>query len=309
MQKLCSIFAVISALLAALFFAPSVSAKEESISPSRNYVNKEFSVKTFSSIVSNSIIDVEFTQSTGYVKVEVSAPENLMQFVKVSLGKGGVLTFDCERFSTKNFSGKFKITAKVTAPSVTMFSTNGTGDIKMLNALNLKKDIKLVTNGTGDISGPTIICNKLEGSSNGTGDIGFTSVTCQSMVIISCGTGDINFNTVLTSAAVFGIQGTGDIDIKSFSGTSLSAELSGTGDIDIKGGSSASAKFVLTGTGDISAKNLKVGDLSVVNHSTGDIECCAVESLTVRNNGTGCVKYRGYPQKVDVSGKNIKKIK
>ncbi|MCM1504798.1 MAG: DUF2807 domain-containing protein [Muribaculum sp.] len=305
MQKLCYVLASILMVLTGI----NASAKVNGIIPSRTYVSKEFNVRSFSSVVSNSIINVEFTQSSGYVKVEVSAPENLMQYVKVGVNKSGVLSLDCESFSVKNFSGNYAITARVTAPSVTAFTSNGTGNIKMLNALNLKKDVKLVSNGTGDISGPTIICNRLEATSTGTGDIEFTSLTCQNLEVNTGGTGDVGFRTVLTSTAQFGLQGTGDIDIKSFSGTSLTAELSGTGDIEIEGGTSASAKFVLTGTGDINAKNLRVGDLTALNHSTGDIECCAVESLTARNNGTGSIKYRGYPQRVDVTGKGIKKIK
>ena len=265
MKKLTTILAVM--LLSLCTWA--ASPKNHQITPSRTYTTKTFDFKGFTAIASNSIIDVEYTQSPGFTKVEVSAPENLMQYVRLNVDNG-TLNINFESFSGKNFSGSYKIIAKIRAPSVNVFTTNGTGDITLRNALNASKDIKLTTNGTGDITGPTVVCGYLETS----------------------------------------VNGTGDIEIKTVSTKSLNANLSGTGDIDLLGGTAENAIYVLTGTGDINAKNLSAREVNATNHSTGDIECHATESLTVKSNSVGSVHYKGTPRKVDIiNGRGIKRIK
>lgn len=285
------------------------SAKNDKIAPSRNYVSKTFDIKHFTAIASNSIIDVEYTQSSEYTKIEVTAPENLMQYVSISKS-GPTLNINCEKFSTKNFSGNYHITAKVTAPNVTGFTLNGTGDITFMNALNTKGDITITSNGTGDIEGPTVICTRLNASSNGTGDIDISSIDCKYAGLNVIGTGDIEIIGVRANDTKIGVAGTGDVELKTLSTTSLKASLSGTGDININGGTAVNATYELTGTGDINAKKLKVENATVNNHSIGDVECFATESLTIYNSGIGSVEYKGSPRKLDiVNGKGIKRIK
>lgn len=287
----------------------SASSKNDKISPSRNYVTQNYDLKSFTSIVSNSIIDVEYTQSSGYTRVEVTAPENLMQYVTISKS-GSQLNIDCKKFNTKNFTGKYHITAKVTAPSVNKFTLNGTGDLTFMNALNSKGSITLTSNGTGDIEGPTVICAELNASSNGTGDIDISSIDCKSAKLNLVGTGDIDIISLRADNAEIGVAGTGDVELKTLSATSIAARLSGTGDITINGGTAVNATFELTGTGDITAKKLKVENATENNHSVGDVECFATESLTIYNSGIGSVEYKGNPHKLDiVNGKGIKRLK
>ena len=305
MKKLTTILAVM--LLSLCTWA--ASPKNHQITPSRTYTTKTFDFKGFTAIASNSIIDVEYTQSPGFTKVEVSAPENLMQYVRLNVDNG-TLNINFESFSGKNFSGSYKIIAKISAPSVNVFTTNGTGDITLRNALNASKDIKLTTNGTGDITGPTVVCGYLETSVNGTGDIEIVSATCSTINANLSGTGDIEMKSLKSTDTKLSLHGTGDIEIKTVSTKSLNANLSGTGDIDLLGGTAENAIYVLTGTGDINAKNLSAREVNATNHSTGDIECHATESLTVKSNSVGSVHYKGTPRKVDIiNGRGIKRIK
>lgn len=287
----------------------SASPKADQIVPSRNYSTKTFDFKGFKTIESSSVIDVEYTQSSGFTKVEVTAPENLMQYLDIHM-EGWKLVIRCKKFSTKNFSGKYTITAKIAAPSVYEFTSNGTGDFTFMNALNTKGGIILTSNGTGDIKGPTVICDWLKASSNGTGDIEISSINCKLAELSLVGTGDIDIIGLRADNAKISLHGTGDIELKTLSATSAEARLSGTGDIEIYGGSATNAMLELTGTGDINAKKLKVVNATVNNHSTGDIECFATESLTIYNSGVGSVEYKGNPHKLDiVNGKGIKRIK
>ena len=309
MKKLNAILILSIAILMEGCTFALASSKADKITPSRNYISKAFDINGFTAIRSNSIIDVEYTQSTGYSKIEVTAPENLMQYVSISKS-GSTLNIDCEKFSTNNFSGNFHITAKVTAPAVTGFTLNGTGDIKFMNALNTKNDITITSNGTGDVEGPTVICSRLSASSNGTGDIDISSVESKYAHLSLVGTGDIDIISLRASDAKIRLLGTGDIELKTLSTTSLDASLSGTGDIDINGGTAVNASLNLTGTGDINAKKLKVENATVNNLSVGDVECFATESLTIYNSGIGSVEYKGSPRKLDiVNGKGIKRIK
>lgn len=309
MRTLISHFTATLILLMAALTPAASSAADITVTPSRNYVTKSFNLKGFETITSNSIIDVEFTQTNGFTKVEITAPENLMQFVKVTTSKNGrKLNLNCDKFRTPNFSGKYRITAKISAPSVNEFVSNGTGDIEFKNALDTKGTLKLTTNGTGDIDGPTILCKRLEAVSNGTGDIEVNSVVCTELMANSVGTGDIDLKSVQASTSTLGLFGTGDIELSSIKTVNLSINLTGTGDINIAG-SANSAKYTLTGTGDLCAKDLKAANVTANNHSTGDLECYATESLTVYNTATGDVKYKGNPQTINTNGKNIKRLK
>lgn len=287
----------------------AVANETAKITPSRNYTTKTFDIKGFSSIVANGVIDVEFTQSDGYTRIEVSAPENLMQFVVVSK-KGNALSLDTKPFRTKNFSSTYKITAKVTAPSVSEFTSNGAGDIKFISAVGSKKaDVKLTSNGTGDIEGPTVVCSRLDARGNGTGDIEIISVTCENLDAGIAGTGDIEFKNVKSTDAVLSLSGTGDIEVKSINTGSISASQTGTGDIKIASGSAGTASYSLSGTGDIEARGLKAKQVNASNHSIGEVECYASESLSASCNGIGSIKYAGNPRNVNANGGGIKRIK
>lgn len=309
MKKSATLLVLLLAIVAEGCTLASASPKTDKIAPSRNYTTKTFGLKGFSSIESNSIIDVEYTQSSGFTKVEVTAPENLMQYVDIRMA-GGKLVIGCKKFTTRNFSGKYNITAKIAAPSVNEFVSNGTGDFTFMNALKATDKITLESNGTGDFNGPTVICDRLKASLNGTGDIEIASVDSKLAELNLTGTGDIDIISLRADDAKIALNGTGDFELKTLSATSVEANLSGTGDIEICGGTATNATFELTGTGDINAQKLKAANATVNNHSTGDVECFATESLSIYNNGIGSVEYKGNPRKLDiVNGKGIKRIK
>ena len=66
------------------------SDSKDAIVPSKNYITQKVKVDNFDGISTSSSIDVKYTQTTGSTDVEVYAPDNLMEYVKLEV-EGGML--------------------------------------------------------------------------------------------------------------------------------------------------------------------------------------------------------------------------
>lgn len=181
----------------------------------------------FEKIESLGITDIEFTQ--GPLSVTLTAPEKKIGEIKITV-ENGVLKVDNTQKSGIN--GMYKSLLTISAPSVSSFSTTGTGDI-MINGLD-EKEIFLSTTGTGDIELKTGKCTKFDANTSGTGDIEVSYLTCVIAECNSSGTGDITLKRLVADKVSGSTSGTGDITL---SGECKEANLhhSGMGDINDRG--------------------------------------------------------------------------
>lgn len=149
------------------------------------------------------------------------------------------------------------------------------------------------------------------------------------------GSGDATFSEFESASLRLSVTGSGDVEGSGITVGALDAGVSGSGDIMLEGCASESAQVSITGSGDVTLRGASdeqpTGSLTLQISGSGsaDLDGCAFASANVRITGSGSgtltlgsgdligsisgsgeVRYRGSPTRVDVrttgSGRVIK---
>ena len=270
--------------------AISVSSdSKDAIVPSKNYITQKVKVDNFEGISTSSSIDVKYTQTNGSTDVEVYAPDNLMEYVKLEV-EGGMLKiyfYSEETGKSINVKGKHDTEVRISAPAVHALRASSAGDILLMNGLQCEEEVSLEASSAGDIKGGNILCKALETEASSSGDIELEAVECTSLVTEASSAGDISINHVKAET--------------------VSVEASSSGDVSMAG-VCRSAKFESSSAGDIEADELKAEHVIAKASSSGDVSCHATESLEVSISSAGNVSYRGNPKQIKSHPKGLKKL-
>ena len=265
------------------------SDSKDAIVPSKNYITQKVKVDHFEGISTSSSIDVKYTQTTGSTDVEVYAPDNLMQYVKLEV-EGGMLKiffYSEETGKSINIKGKHDTEVRIAAPAVHALQASSSGDILLMNGLQCEEEVSLSASSSGDIKGGNILCKALETEASSSGDIELESVQCTSLMTEASSAGDISIN-----------------DVKA---ETVNVQASSSGDVSLAG-VCRSAKFESSSAGDIEADGLKAEHVIAKASSAGDITCHATESLEVSISSAGNVSYKGDPKQIKSHPKGLKKM-
>ena len=285
-NSICAI--LLAMVLGSCTISVSTDAKE-GIVPSKNYITQKVKVDNFKGIQTSTSIDVIYTQATGETDVEIYAPDNLMEYVKVeSNGDMLEIFFESkEEGKNLNIKGKHQTKVYVSAPAVHTLLATSSGDIFLKNGLQYVGKVRVEASSSGDIEGSNIVCEALNVQASSSGDIEFGKVECTSLV------------TDASSA--------GDVSIEALKAETVSAEASSSGDVSLKG-VCHSATFEASSAGDIEADELKTEKVVAKASSAGDVTCYASESLEVSISSAGSVGYKGNPKQVLGQPKGLKKM-
>ncbi len=265
------------------------SDSKDAIVPSKNYITQKVKVDNFEGISTSSSIDVKYTQTTGSTDVEVYAPDNLMEYVKLEV-EGGMLKiffYSEETGKSINIKGKHDTEVRIAAPAVHALQASSSGDILLMNGLQCEEEVSLSASSSGDIKGGNILCKALVTEASSSGDIELENVECTSLMTEASSAGDISINQVKAET--------------------VSVEASSSGDVSLAG-VCRSAKFESSSAGDIEADGLKAEHVIAKASSAGDITCHATESLEVSISSAGNVSYKGDPKQIKSHPKGLKKM-
>ena len=266
MKKNISILAM--AVVASAFTSCAVA--QDGIVPSKNYVTKKVEVGKFDGISTATSIDVAYTQTAGSQDVEVYAPDNLMEYVKVTVEDGMLKVRFKNKDSKKGISinGNHKTEVRVSAPAVHKLRASSSGDVILKNGLKTEGEVSMKSSSSGDIEGENVVCDILNAESSSSGDV----------------------------------------SIKELKAETVNAAASSSGDV-ILSGVCRSVNISASSSGDVEAKNLKANVVNANASSAGDITCHAVESLDVTTSSSGSVNYKGDPKHINYHPKKgLKKI-
>ena len=265
------------------------SDSKDAIVPSKNYITQKVKVDNFDGISTSSSIDVKYTQTTGSTDVEVYAPDNLMEYVKLEV-EGGMLKiffYSEETGKSINIKGKHDTEVRIAAPAVHALQASSSGDILLMNGLQCEEEVSLSASSSGDIKGGNILCKALETEASSSGDIELENVECTSLMTEASSAGDISIN-----------------DVKA---ETVNVQASSSGDVSMAG-VCRSAKLESSSAGDIEADELKAEHVIAKASSAGDITCHATESLEVSISSAGNVSYKGNPKQIKSHSKGLKKM-
>ena len=230
MKKIISVLGVSMAFMAmgcagstAGFGLPARKVKASS-----NVITKEVVVKgKINSVSATSMFDVEYVQ--GPQRVEIYASDNVVPYIKVTL-VNGELTVGSDKKRNVNIDfDKKPCVVKVSSPSATTFTTNGSGDLKAGGLIS--QGVVVMTGGSGDVDVMDVDSRTLMVSTKGSGDVEVKSVKSASVSLTSLGSGDIDVIITNSQDVKCVTNGSGDIDLKGRCGN-LSLTSNGSGDIE-----------------------------------------------------------------------------
>ena len=288
-MKTNSIFAISMAMVLCSCTVSVSSEAKEGIKPSNNYITQKVKVDNFEGISTSTSIDVVYTQTTGDTSVEIYAPDNLMEYVKVET-EGGMLKIGLqakEKGKGLNIRGSHETKVYVSAPAVHTLLASSSGDIVLKNGLQYAGKVIMGTSSSGDIEGGNVVCETLDIEASSSGDIDLGKVECASLVVEA--------------------SSAGDISIKDIKAETVNAEASSSGDVSLSG-VCRSAKFEASSAGDIEADDLKAEQVKAEASSAADVKCHATESLEVSASSAGNVHYKGNPKQRLSKSKGLHKI-
>lgn len=193
----------------------------------KDKVSKNISINgDFDEIETLATTDIEYTD--GPASFKLYAPESQIGKIKIYVESGKLIVTQKE---SQNGFGNGNTHSKlvVSYPSVSKFTTYGTGDITIFSSK--AQDLTLATYGTGDIGCDKVRCTNFSATSEGTGDIEVDRLDCTDAYVRTDGTGDIEIKDIMARLVEGGTFGTGDLYIAGKCKTSR-LQKSGTGDLE-----------------------------------------------------------------------------
>ena len=258
---------------------------QDRIVPSANYETKPIKVERFDGIATSTSIDVIYNQTSGSQHVEIYAPDNLMEYIKVQVEDGILRVGICSEGNKGiMINGKHQTIVRVLAPEVHSFQASSSGNILLKNGLQTTGKVSMKSSSSGDIEGGNVVCDELEAHASSSGDVTLQKLDCRSLYA------DANSS--------------GDVEIKWLTANEVQADASSSGDVIIAEGTCEHAEFDASSSGDVVAKGLKATHVTASASSAGDISCYPIESLKSKVSSSGNIGYRGEPKFIDFSPKN-----
>lgn len=256
---------------------------KKSVKASKTYVTKDVRVDDFTKVEMAGSFDVVYTQEPGRPKVEIYAPDNIVNLLDVYV-KGSTLHLGFK----KNYRITYnKLQIRLSSAMLEGVSLSGSGSFSLPEELKVR-ELNLAVTGSGELVVNRAVCTRLNTSVTGSGTLSGRDIVCTSLEGSITGSGDVELSSLLASSR-------------------LSVSVTGSGTFKIDGGEAAEAAYGVTGSGDILAAGLKVSKVDAQISGSGDIECHAVDFLKIRVSGSGDVGYKGNPQ-LDVPKRNYHKL-
>lgn len=128
------------------------------------------------------------------------------------------------------------------------------------------------------------------------GRIIVTTVTLNELAV--SGSGDVSLESTLkTTSFQLGVSGSANVKLP-LEVQNLEVGLSGSGNLALKG-SAGKMNIGVSGSGDVNAEEMQCRDVNVGVSGSGSVNVSVTESLNASASGSGNVRYRGNPGKVN----------
>lgn len=142
-------------------------------------------------------------------------------------------------------------------------------------------------------------------SQNGEFDV-LGPLQAKSLTLSASQNGEISIDDLETGVLTVTVSDKADADVNRLAAERVRAVASGRGDIELAG-MAQEASFENNGSGEIDAGDLRVQTAQAVVNGSGDVEVFASQTLSASAMGSGKIKYKGVPARINPAG-NTRKI-
>lgn len=190
-------------------------------------VSKVYDLKSFSAIDCSIVCDIIYTQ--GSDRVEIKAPENVLEKIEVDVDEGGLLNVSLNGYKYRDNRGKNKITLLVSSTVLDNVTIRGAADFSAPEGIR-GETFSFEIKGAGDADIDGLEVETANFGVKGAGDISVERLNCKSLSLVVSGAGDCEFSGS-AEAADINVSGAGDVDISELNTSSLQTNISGVGTI------------------------------------------------------------------------------
>ena len=190
-------------------------------------VSKKYSIKSFSSILANTVADIVYTQSDA-LSVRVDGEKELLDHLIIKVDNGVLSITGDEELNSKN---DISLVVFINSPNLTSIATYGKGDL-CLKGLVKSDHLIIKSFGIGRVHALNLQCEKVCVDYDGIGSMKLGGTT-QQVEIFSSGIGNIYCENLLAKNAV--VRSTRIGKVNCFASEAISLLNDGIGEITYHG--------------------------------------------------------------------------
>lgn len=207
-------------------------------------------------------------------KVELSGSADILKEIKTEVS-GGRLTIEVKGRNW-NWSKGDEITAYITVPNLTALGVSGSGDV-IGETTFTTGDFSARVSGSGDAKLTIQASGSIDADISGSGDLNITG-KCRSFRSDISGSGDLDLDLAVGDRAVFDVSGSGDVKAT---------------------GSADEIRTSISGSSRISAEDFQTNKANIKISGSGDISIAVKDEINADISGSGSVRYKGSPGKIN----------
>lgn len=193
----------------------------------RVFSNKTYSIQSFSSVESDVVGNVIFTQSE-VVSARAEGDKELIDNLRI-IEENDVLKID--NLSSVNNKGKKELTIYISSPTIKEINMEGVGNFKMDGAINIG-NLKIDFDGVGNFEAMELKSKNIKANYEGVGNLKLGGTT-DYLEIDSGGVGSVDTQKMKAKNLVVRADGVGSV--KCFASESIDLKNSGVGSITYYG--------------------------------------------------------------------------
>ncbi|HHV84785.1 MAG TPA: DUF2807 domain-containing protein [Petrimonas sp.] len=189
---------------------------------SNRITNKNYNVTAFSALVSNTVGNIEFTQSPNY-SVSAEGDEEMVNnlIVNVKDNKLNVsMKKDLKRMFGNRQSGKLVI--RISSPNLSLIESDGVGNLELKGRLDAPQ-FKIVSTGVGNINARDLASDNIDITSDGVGNIEMKG-SATSVSVASKGVGNVKLENLKAARAKIESGGVGNVTCHATESVDINAD-------------------------------------------------------------------------------------
>lgn len=206
-------------------------------------------------------------------KVAIEGKKDVVKEIETNV-EGSELVIEIDR--NWNWDNNDQVNVYITVKDIEGLGIGGSGDL-IAETKIITNDIKLYVSGSGNMAVEVDASAHMGANVSGSGNMNLKG-KCKNFDIDVTGSGKIALVLEVSGLADFGISGSGKIEAS---------------------GSASQVKTSISGSGKILAANLETNSCEVLITGSGDVEINVKNELDAAIVGSGNVRYKGNPSKVN----------
>jgi len=209
-------------------------------------------------------------------KVEIEGDKDALEKTIVKVEGSKLIVGREGKWSNWGFGDDDEVNVYVTVKDIDALNVSGSGDI-IVETRVVTNELDLNVSGSGNLKVEADVSGEMEADVSGSGDL-YVKGRCASFNSDISGSGKVNAGVTVANRAEFGVSGSGKVEAS---------------------GSAAEVRVSISGSGKVLASNLETNICNVRISGSGDVEIAVKNEIDANITGSGSVRYRGEPSKVN----------